>query len=261
MFYTTSQYNGMSGSSNSKYARSSVTLAGFSRLTKTLIAIGMIILATTSSTSAAYLIDYEGDVLPTEAGWTRAANLPDPLIYSESVSNGIFTIDATATGVATVYYDNHIASIQKDFVVEWRARTSNEDGASFVSFYLYPSGFNTGWDSANVNMTFHDGVEAAYYQNIPISMDYHVYRLESNGSLFSFSIDGIVVGSGVVADPQGKSADVRFGFVKNSHHIPTLGEWDYVRVWEVPEPTCVSMMAVLFAMQLLKRRGCLRSSR
>jgi hypothetical protein len=209
--------------------------------------------------SAAYLVAYEGDVLPTDAGWASTADQPDPLVYTESVANGIFTVDATATGGATVYYDRDLTFSQDDVAIEWRSQTSNDDGGSLFGFYVWGEEFASAvemvWYADELHAYFDDdGIAPVEHFQAALSEGFHVFRLESTDSLFSLSVDGNVIASVELQSPVGVSSQVRFGLGKSGFSVPTKSQWDYVRISEVPEPACGAFLGVGIGFFLRRRK-------
>jgi hypothetical protein len=142
---------------------------------------------------------YEGDVLPEQDGWTSTGNPPDPAIYTPSVAGGVLSIDATATGVATVNYEKGFAVTSNHLVCEWRSRTSNNDGGSDLAiYYLQDSpSFNeivVSWRATSGFAYMLNHAEPFIYPtNFSLSPDvFHTFQVESDGPTYTLLVDGLV---------------------------------------------------------------------
>ncbi len=205
-------------------------------------------------------IAYEGEVFPEDDGWTVTGNPQDPSRYTRSISDGIFTIHATADGVATVYYERERPLTSNNIFYEWRSRTSNNDGASLISLSLMRPSFWSqiilGWRADQATAYFYQeaGIVSAWTQVSLTPGEFHTFRVESNGALHTLYIDGVERLSDELQAPTGLNGLVKFGFLKTHDNIPTESDWDYIRVGEVPEPCTLLLIGLGVACAKRPRR-------
>ncbi len=221
----------------------------------------VILFAATASLEAAY-ISYEGDVFPENDGWIPGGSQEDPAVYTRSLDSGIFAINATATGTATVFYRRDLQPTSDYVCIEWQAKTSNDDGYSYFSFLIDGDGLTSSiglsWraSGAVIGMARDAGQLDDIVVGTPLSPDeYHVFRVESSGSLFAVYVDGLFQVSNALQSPIGTNLRAQFGFTKDWDLVPTTGSWDYIRAWDVPEP-CASIMMTLILLAFAARRSC-----
>jgi len=102
----------------------------------------VILFVATTSLEAAY-ISYEGDVFPENDGWIPGGSQEDPAVHTRSLMDGVFRIDATPLGAATVFCRKDVELTADAIAIEWRARTSNDDGYSYFSFLIDGDGLTS----------------------------------------------------------------------------------------------------------------------
>jgi hypothetical protein len=91
------------------------------------------------------------------------------------------------------------------------------------------------------------------YLDAPITAgEFHTYRIESQGTLYTLYLDGIPLISQELVPASGLIAELQFGFSKSQHNLPTRGEFDYIRMGIVPEPGTLAFF--LIAAPLVRKR-------
>jgi hypothetical protein len=206
-------------------------------------------------------VAYEGEVFPEEGGWTAGPNGDDPSVYTRSIRDGVFIIDATAQGGATVSYERRIGLSSDDVYYEWRAATSNNDGGSGIGFILEgPAVYSqvlVSWtaDFAWVLLdadTLTPGWDYTQYHLVPGA--FHTFRIVAQGALHNVYIDGVPVASASLQSPSGTEARIQFGFTKSLANTGTQSTWDYIRIGPAPEPSSALFSALGGASLVLSRR-------
>jgi hypothetical protein len=133
---------------------------------------------------------------------------------------------------------------------EWRSRTSNDDGYSFLDVFLqgqtYWSEILVSWQATSGFAYMNKG-EGAFSYPIDFSVNpgaFHTFQVESDGTTYVMLIDGVALLQQELVDASGRLAQVTFGYCKNENHMAGSGTWDYVRVFDIPEP-CSGVLVFL----------------
>ncbi|HPD32660.1 MAG TPA: PEP-CTERM sorting domain-containing protein [Phycisphaerae bacterium] len=218
-----------------------------------------ILFAATASLEAAYII-YEGDVFPENDGWIPGGSQEDPAVYTRSLANGVFRIDATPLGGATVFYRKDVELTTDTVAIEWRARTSNDDGYSYQDLLIggedLTSDISISWRSSNAVISLArdvGGLDRTVVGTPLLTSEFHTFRIESFGALFSVYIDGELQVSDTLQAPTGTNLWTQFGFGKDWYYVPTAAEWDYIRIDEVPEPSALLVLVIGLFMAVGRR--------
>jgi hypothetical protein len=209
----------------------------------------VILIGWLASPARGYYIDYEGDVFPEDDGWTLIGDSPNPDQYSHSIEDGVYTIDAAAEGGAFISYEKSFTANTNQIIYEWRIGSSNNDGSTVFNGTLLgdykKSVFIVGLHKDYVDAHFFEDYSSPTFEYICSQLEnapFHIIQIISNGALYSYFIDGIPIGTYTLQDPVNVTQKITWGFMKNSHNIPTTSKWDYVRVNTVPEPSNILMM-------------------
>jgi len=213
---------------------------------------GMIVaavLALRALPASAYFIQYEGNVFPEDDGWA-----PPPIDtggYTRSIDDGVFMINAGLLDDTTVFYKQSVDILNDAVFFEWRARTSNDEGSSYQSIMIDGEGLvsNIGisWRSTSARIALLP--DAGQYEGTIMYVDiipdqYHTYRIEANGAMYSVYIDDVYQVGAELQSAYGTNIYAQFGFGKDWYNVPTIAEWDYIRGGYVPEPTTAYFVLV-----------------
>lgn len=220
----------------------------------------VIYLLLATSVFAQDIVAYEANSLPEDAGWFFAVP-PQPSRYTMFVEDSVLIIDAEADSVASPVYELPISVPDDNMFYEWSTRVSNDDGYTHFGFWLhgygspYSSRVSVGSRSGSLflSMQANTSEPDAYYLNTTITPEeFHTYRIESQGTLYTFYLDGVPLMTQELVPASGLIAELQFGFTKNLPNIHTRGEFDYIRMGIVPEPGTLAFF--LIAAPLVRKR-------
>jgi hypothetical protein len=180
--------------------------------------------------------DPSSGLYPEECGWDRLVMGGGD---QRSLDGGVLTLDSSAgPGVIDCYGISHPVDLGpgESFVVEWRLRVDEVDGAAHPP--VKPAitvGFNGyGW----ATFAYAEGSLSSELESTWIDFDpyvFHDYSLTTSDLLtYTLSIDGSVAHSGRLVTPCFNSA-VDWG--DKATGATSVSEWDYVRLGVVPEPS------------------------
>ena len=213
----------------------------------------------TGPVQGAILTSYEANDFPEAEGWTAGGTPPEPTVFTRVVEEGILRVDATPLGAATVFYHTETQITDERMFVEWSAQTSNDDGSSYISIRLLGQEFYskilTSWRADRVNVDLYPVVGDSLSIGVSVQLtpgDFHIFRVASDGAIFTVSIDGTPQIAAELQSPDGLAVLTQFGFTKFGYLVPTQSEWDYVRIGVVPEPASALPLSV--GLLWIKRR-------
>lgn len=203
---------------------------------------------------------YDATKYPEQDGWTAVGNTEEPDVYTRSIGGGIFSINATASGVATVVYERYVSLEAAHANYEWRSATSNDDGYSFLALVTRDgsalSNAVISWRATELVAYFFGGTgETTGFVREPLLPGQpHTFSLQSQGPSYGLYVDGLLRGSGELIVPADSQVQLQFGFVKNFNDIPTTSDWYYVHASDVPEPSSLAACGTFLWFAFIKRR-------
>ena len=213
----------------------------------------IILLPAVRAAATPYLIAYEGDVYPEQAGWERHINAGGAV---RSLDNGVFTLwGFDDIMISDQYAYNMQEQLNPDpgeyFFAEWRMRLLPESDGSDVGVFMATDGAQRAFDSIYSTIRYRSTRDAR-----EILLDttvFHTYRLRSFDMVdYSMFIDDELAWQGYFGVGTTLSSVVAFGdrFIGSA----SGSEWDYFRfgVTDVPAPE--SLVLILCGLPLVRRR-------
>ena len=217
----------------------------------------IILLPAVRAAATPYLIAYEGDVYPEEAGWERLASGGG---VERSIDSGVLTLydpSPPTEGKSDAYRLDRIGKlgpgIGERWFAEWRMRTIWDEFADVGVFIAEDAGL--------LALDFRLG-ETWFYsakEDLLHSLDgtmFHTYRVESVDMLnYSLFIDENWIWNGEFLPGTTWSSTVFWG--DQGFLVPSTSEWDYFHfgVSAVPSPGAFLLLAVgLGIMALMPKR-------
>jgi hypothetical protein len=203
----------------------------------------------------AYYIDWEGDCLPEEGGWTRVwGDWSGPYHGTgavRTIEDGVMTMDSLYDPGVCDFAQLRMAvnpAPGEQFVMEWRLAidqtTGPDQGAGVCSDDHWVLAF--AWVQDALINPFDPGL------NVPVSSgEFHDYRVISwNMREYDLLVDGVLAYHGFF-DYGGDSSSVGWG--DGGQGEASLARWDYFRVYTTPEPGGLALCGAVFVW-LARRR-------
>ena len=243
---------GTIGMVDSNAIRSRKMIIGRNRIVGALFCMGMVVGGFARPASAAYLIDYEGDVLPEQDGWLSIGTPDDSSIFTRTNFNGVFTIDVVPNGSLMMASYLRSCNLESKAVrCEWRSGISMDKWA-LADFGLVFEGEGI---RDEVGMEINDsaarlivypmsGGPRYYETNVLLnSSGIHDYRIDVVNNVVALYVDGtsqLVVDLGHVI---GNEFSIQASYGNGGDGYPGRYELDYLRVYTIPEPSSLFIAA------------------
>ncbi len=206
--------------------------------------------------TGAYYISWQGDCLPEDDGWTRVwGDWSGPYHGTgaiRTIQDGVMTMDSL--------YDPGVADLAEMhrsfnpapgelFVMEWRLAVDQATGpdpaVALFSDDRWVVGFT--WDADRVFNMFDPGLDVLVAPG-----EFHNYRMTSwDMRTYAFFIDGEFIHEGPFSYG-GSTSTLAWG--DGTQGEASLHRWDYMRVYTIPEPTCLALCGAVFLWLARKRR-------
>jgi len=209
-----------------------------------------------SAAGEQFWIEYDAScgLFPEECGWTRLAMAGGA---QRSLEDGLLTLDSSASlSIIDCYGISHPVhlGVGESFVVEWRLRVDDVDGAAHPP--VKPTltvGFN-GYGMGN--FVYSESSLYSDYDFTWIDFDpyvFHDYSLATSDLLtYTLRIDGSIVYMGRFTTPCYTSA---VGWGDATTGASSLSDWSYVRFGVIPEPSgALLVISVCLAGVILRAR-------
>jgi hypothetical protein len=217
----------------------------------------IILLPAVHAAATPYLIAYEGDVYPEQAGWERYITGGG---VNRSLDNGIFTLQAVnpaPDGGSDQYIYDMQEQLNPDpgefFFAEWRVRLAPDSASSDVHVLIVPDNQERAFYGVYATTLFADTWQypTAYLDTTV----FHTYRLESFDMVnYTMFIDGDIVWQNEFCPGTTQSSLVRWG--DGGVFGASGSQWDFFRFGvAVPEPaSCMMTFFALVVAVLIRKR-------
>jgi hypothetical protein len=208
--------------------------------------------------AGAYYISWEGDCLPEEAGWTRSWGDWSGHYHGtgavRTIADGVMTMDSL--------YDEGIADLAEMYrpfnpapgellVMEWRLAVDQvvggypgDPGIALFSDDWWRISFQ--WDEDSLFSLADPELHVAVAPG-----EFHDYRITSSDMrTYDLFVDGQSLHQGSFRYGGGTST---LAWGDGTQGVASLHRWDYVRIYTIPEPTCLALCGAGFLLLALRR--------